>query len=127
MAIVSAQKRLDQIEISLTPKEWVIRLAEDMREHPSQKDFWNEVERREYRDLSFFRPFFKLSQQAEAQYPGKRGQDIEQRIQLDQKLRTEFQTLKIFVGGINQIVENMCERIGAKIEVRDWMLNILLQ
>jgi hypothetical protein len=127
MAIASAQKRIDEIESFLTPKEWAIRLAEDMREHPSEEDFGKMFATREYRDLPLVKPLFKLAQQAKTRYPGGGSEDIQQRIQLDQKLRTEFQTLKIFIGRINEIIEDMCERIGPKIELGVWQLELLIQ
>ena len=32
-------KRLDKIDLQLTPKQWAIRLADEIRQYPSQEDF----------------------------------------------------------------------------------------
>ena len=36
-------KRLDKIELHLTPKQWAIRLADEMRRYDSQQDFLKAV------------------------------------------------------------------------------------
>jgi hypothetical protein len=36
-------KRLDKIELRLTPKQWAIRLADEMRRYPSQGEFMKAI------------------------------------------------------------------------------------
>ena len=46
-------KRLDKIELQLTPKQWAIRLADEMRRYPSQKDFLKAIGKGTYRQSPF--------------------------------------------------------------------------
>jgi hypothetical protein len=123
----SGQKRLDEVEVYLTPKEWAIRLAKEMREHPSEAAFWKSTTKREYRDWPWIVPFRKLAQQAEARRSGKRPEDIDQRIQHNQKLRTEFQSLKMFIVTTNQIIRHKAEIIALKTALKVSTLQTLIE
>lgn len=112
MTIASEQKRIDDIEIYLSPKEHGIQLVQEMRKYPNDREFLEAVMTTEYRDCIYFKPLSKLTQQAEARYPGKSPQDMSLRIQLDRKLRIEFQELKLLVKNINDIVKEKAKTIA---------------
>jgi hypothetical protein len=122
----SGHKRLDGLEVNLTPKEFAIRLAREMREHPSQGDFWKSVAKREYRNWPWVLPFQKLDQQAKARYSGKRPEGIDQCMQHAWKLRTEFHTLTRLIRRANEIIENKAEEVTRKTSLKVSMLQNLI-
>jgi hypothetical protein len=65
MPISSEQKRLDKLETHLTPKELAIQLAQEIRWHASDEDFWKAWAKRELRESPFVKPFSRLAQQAQ--------------------------------------------------------------
>jgi hypothetical protein len=126
MSIASEHRRLDAIEIYLTPKEWIIQLADKMRLYPHEKDFWEAVLKEDCRECLLIKPFLKLDQQAQLVYPSKGRPDIDQRIELSHKLRTEFQELKIFIYRLNGIIENKAEQILLTAALQASRLQILI-
>lgn len=111
MSIASQQRSLDEVEIYLSPKEWIIRLTQKMRSYPNETDFWKAVVKESYRECLLTKPFVKLEQQAHAVYPGKRPPDINQRNELCRELQTEFQKWKKFIYWLNRIIEEKAETI----------------
>jgi hypothetical protein len=105
MSLAAAHKRLDEVEIYLSPKEWCIQLVEEIRKYPHEKNFWNAMAKLEYREFPWTKAFFNLSKQAAVRYPGKRRDDHSQRGQLERELRTEYHFLLNLIRRINEIVE----------------------
>jgi hypothetical protein len=105
MSISSEQRRLDDVEIYLSPKEWAIQLTQRMRSYSNEEDFLTAITKEGYSECLFIKPLSKLDQQAQALYPDM--SDIEQRNELSQKLRTEFQELRMFICKLNGIAEGM--------------------
>ena len=72
MTSLSNKKRLDSLEVSLSPKEWAIRLADQMRSHPSELDFLQTIAKGTFEGSSIIHPFRALRNQAEERYPGEK-------------------------------------------------------
>jgi hypothetical protein len=98
-------KRLDKIELQLTPKLWAIRLADEMRRYPSQKDFLKAIGKGTYRESPFVKPFYALRQQAHERWP----ENYYREVALYRKLRMEFQALKMLINNINSTIEHKAE------------------
>src|SRR5712692_3871593 len=120
------QKRLAKIEVQLTPKEWAIRLAAEMRKQPLAADFLKVVRRRTYREWPWVKPFFKLAEQAEARHPGNSPEDIRARNQLNRKLRTEFHSLKGLIFKVNETTMTKAETNGLKAALKLSTLHALI-
>jgi hypothetical protein len=97
MAKANDNKRLREIEIQLTPTQWAVGFAKQMRQHPSEKEFLKKLGRgtHAFRELPFVKPFFALSEQAKTSHPRKNAHDVEAKNHLSQRLRKEFQFLKL--------------------------------
>src|ERR1700680_716221 len=107
----STSKRLDELEIYLTPKELAIQFTEEMRKYLSEEDFWNAIAKLEYGDLPWAKAFSKLSRQTEMRCPGNRRDVYEERCKLNEKLQKEYQFLRVLIGRINEIIQNKAEAI----------------
>jgi hypothetical protein len=127
MSIASQQRSLDEVEIYLTPKEWIIRLVQKMRSYPNENDFMKAIAKEDYRECLMTKPFVKLDQQAQSVYPGKHPANIKQRNELSRELRTEFQKLKSFIYCFNGIFEAKATSILMAAGLQDSRLENLLQ
>jgi hypothetical protein len=114
MARSTKQGRLDALEVELTPKQWAIRLADEMRRHPSEADFLKAIAEGTYRKSPYIKPFYVLAEQAEARYPGNSPEDIRARDQLNKKLRMEFHALKGLIVNVNETMMSKSETNGLK-------------
>jgi hypothetical protein len=114
MTTSSGQKRVDECEIYLSPKEWAIRLAQDMREHASEADFMKTAAQLPYREWPWLKPFFKLAEQAKEHHPGKSPEDHEHLVRLNEKLRTDFHALKKLINRTNKTIRNKAETVQLK-------------
>jgi hypothetical protein len=114
MTVSTKERRLDSIEVHLSPKEWAVRLAQEMRSQPSEGDFLRVVSDKPYREWPWVKPFFKLCEQAEARYPGNRRENIRARSQSAGNLRTEFHALKKLIYRANEITKSKAETIRLK-------------
>jgi hypothetical protein len=90
-------KRLDKIELQLTPKQWAIRLADESRRYPSLEAFMQGTAKGTYRQSPSIAPFYALAEQAEERWPKETRKEFE----LSNKLRMEFQSLKSLINNIN--------------------------
>jgi hypothetical protein len=127
MTIASGHQRLNEVEIYLTPQEWVIRLVEEIREYPNLEAFSKALEGQTFGESALIKPFLKLARQAEVRHPGKSPDDIDKRIELDRKLRTKFHVLKTLVVRIHEKIEHVCQISSVKAEARICQLEILVQ
>jgi hypothetical protein len=123
----SEHRRLDELEVFLTPREWIIRLVQEMREHPSLRHFYKAVSKREYRDWPWVKPFYKLSEQAKERHPGCRSEDLHQRAGLSRELGTEFQTLRILIGRAEEIIRTTIDEIALRTEQKIFQLEALIE
>ena len=124
--MATKEKRLDTMELQLTPKEWAISVAEEMRSQPSEADFVRVVAEKPYRKWPWVKPFFKLCEQAEARYPGSRPENICARNQLAARLRTEFHALKKLICKGNETIRSKAESIGLQTRLKLSTLQTLI-
>jgi hypothetical protein len=99
-------KRLDKIELQLTPKQWAIRLADESRRYPSHEAFMQGIAKGTYRQSPFAAPFYCLAEQAKEQWP----KDARKKFELSNKLRMEFQSLKSLINYINNEILMRADR-----------------
>lgn len=117
--------RLDEIETQLTPKEWAIRLLQEMRPYPDAAAFWKVVSKTEFRDSILHKPFIKLSHKAQARYPGTGRDESVRRIQLQQELQIEFVTWKLFIFRVNDHIQTKATEITFACQLLDQFLGRL--
>jgi hypothetical protein len=108
------EKRIDEIEIKLTPKEWVIRFVDEMQKYPSETSFLKAMAKDTSRESLILKPFLMLSEQAEERFSGKKPENIRARNQLSRKLQTEWHMLKNLIFTINKETNNQAESTGLK-------------
>jgi hypothetical protein len=106
----ATRKRLDKIDLQLTPKQWAIRLADEIRRYPSEEDLSMAIAEGTFRHSPFVAPFFKLGEQAEELWPGRSPEDIRARLKLNRELRGEFQALKWLINNINGAIKTTTEK-----------------
>jgi hypothetical protein len=126
MSASSGEKRLDEFELCLSPKEWAIQLAQDMREHASETDFMKAVAKRPYREWPWIKPYFKLAQRAKECYPDKSAEDHAKLVRLNDKLRIEFRTLKKLIDRTNNTIKDQAETIQLKAALKLSLLQGLI-
>jgi hypothetical protein len=110
-------KRLDKIELQLTPKQWAIRLADEMRRYPSEKDFLKGIGKGTYRQSPFTKPFFILAEQAHQRWPERNQEHSHKVSELNRTLRMEFQALKMLINNINSAIKIKAEANKLKAEL----------
>lgn len=103
MTTTSKQKRLDAVEIALTPKEWGIRLVDQIRKYPTIRE-WGQAEGHE-EDHIINRAYEALHKQAEGKHPGTKPEDVQARVKLTRALNLEFSTLKHLWARVNEDME----------------------
>jgi len=108
-------KRLDRIEVELTPKEWAIRLVDEIRRHPCEPDFLRALAKGPYRESPYVKPFFMLAKQAEKRYPGQKPENEKATQKLSRDLRMEYQFLKRVINNLSQEVEIKTDKSRLKI------------
>jgi len=115
MTKAMVKKRLDEVEVQLTPKEWAIRLADEIRKHPSFDDAVK-ANLKIPNDESIFgdRPYQALARQVEDCHPGKKPEDIAAYNKLANKLWTEYDTLRTLIFQINRNIMERLEADGLK-------------
>jgi hypothetical protein len=110
-------KRLDKMELQLTPKQWAIRLADEMRRYPSEKDFLKAIGKGTFRQTPFTKPFFVLAEQAHQRWPDENQEHRYKESELNRKLRMEFQALKVLINNINSAIKIKAEANKLKAEL----------
>lgn len=100
MSIATAKKRLQKIEDRLTPKEWAIRFADEIREYPSIDELC--LAQIKTRVSTIHTAHKKLVEQAEARHPGRKAY-AQQQADI-QHTQIEFETLKNLVFKVNETV-----------------------
>jgi len=114
MTTSSYKKRLAAVEIALTPKEWAIRLADQIRSHPSELDFLKTIAKETFEASPIIHPFRALKDQAEERHPGEKPEDVDARIRLQRAVRTEFHGLKELINTVNKAVQIQGEIVSLK-------------
>jgi hypothetical protein len=126
MPTSTRQKRLDKIELHLTPKDWAIKLADEMRRHSSEAGFLKAIAKGIYRELPYVKPFYALAEQAEECHSGTKPGDIRAQHQLNRKLRTEFHALKVLIGSVNERIKSKAEANGLRAALKLSTLQVFI-
>lgn len=110
MTITAKDKRLDEVEANLTPKEWAIRLLDE-----SQRNYGKPpTTKQEFLQTNkiFTAAYESLSKQAEAKHPGHKPEDIQARKAMRQNLEIEYHALKKLTGIVNEEIQNRAALAG---------------
>lgn len=108
------KKRLDKIEIQLTPQEWAIRFVDEMRKYPTETAFLKVIAVETSSESLIFKPFLRLAEQAEERFSGKKPEDIRVRNHLVRKLQTDWHMLKNLIFTVNEKTNIQTESTGLK-------------
>jgi hypothetical protein len=114
MTASSNKKRLNAVEVALTPKDWSIWLADQIRSHPSETDFIRAFSKGAFDEVPFVRPYLALKEQAEQRYPGKKPEDNRAMVKMNRALRQEYHALKSLILSVNGEIKTKTEVAGLK-------------
>jgi hypothetical protein len=117
---------LEEIETFLTPKEWAIRLADQMRKYPDALACMKALVKLPLRELPVQRPFYAFEKQAAEQHPGDEPEDIRARHRLTDALWREFHTLKLLMRQVNDAMQQKVETIALQVALRLSALHALI-
>jgi hypothetical protein len=120
------KKRLDKIEVYLTPKEWAIRLADEIRKYPSMDDAMRAEFKGHYEESLSQKPYRLLKALAEEREPGRTPQNVEARRRLRRKLHSDFQLLKTIILNVNMGIMQGAEALRLKTALRLSQLHSLV-
>jgi hypothetical protein len=109
MTASTKQKRLDKIEILMSPREWAIKLADEIRKYPNTDAYIRATSYDKAR-----RPYVALDEQIEERYLGKKPEDARARSQLLRKLQIEYITLVSLILDINKYIGFKIEAMGLR-------------
>jgi len=99
------QTRSDSIEVRLTPKEWAMRLADEMRRQGS-KGHHPEALETETSPLSLnLSSSRRLAEHADDRRAGNQPENIQARNELSPKLRVEYLVMKALILKVNEAVK----------------------
>ncbi|MGA2242696.1 MAG: hypothetical protein ABSH11_11785 [Verrucomicrobiota bacterium] len=126
MTTTTAHKRLDELEMFLTPKEWAIRLVDEARKYPSAFDHLKALAKLPINELPMQRPYYAFEEQAGELHPGQKLEDIRARHRMTDALWNEFYTLKLLICRVNQAMERKAESIGLQAALQLSALHALI-
>ncbi|HEV3220288.1 MAG TPA: TonB family protein [Candidatus Acidoferrales bacterium] len=115
MAGPTKQERLDSFEIQLAPKEWVIRLADELRRLAAEGDAQGAMPTEVFLESQNLGPFTGLFEQANRLRPGNELEDIRARNRLSRKLQTEYEGMKALILKVNEAVKEKTESLRTKV------------
>src|SRR5689334_5093049 len=99
-------KRLEDIEVQLSPKQWAIRLVGEIRDYPSILEFHRAMAKGQFRDNPYRKPFLALKEQAGRKFPGRKERDILNRSELSDRLLGGYQAFKTLIDIANEDAES---------------------
>ena len=116
-------KRMDEVEMNLTPKEFAIVLVNTMRQFPSLDAFaTDQIHFPSGDDSVMIKPYNLLVQQVEKRY-GRMTDDQRRAANKEiRKLQAEFHTLKLLVNRINQALVAKAQTAGLEAALRAQIL-----
>ena len=126
MTTNTAHKRLDEIETHLTPTEWAIRLADEMRKYPDALAHMKALVKLPLHELPVQRPYFAFEKQAVERHPGDKPDDIRARHRLTDALWKEFQTLKLLIRQVDRTMQRKVETISLQAALQLSALHALI-
>lgn len=120
-------KRINSVEVQLAPKDWAIRLADEIAKHDSWLDYSKALAKHHsIEDTLFGKPFPMLHEQAGQKYPGARPEDIRAKAHLSRQLRLEYHTLKLLLTGCNDEIAAYTEKLYLRINLHLADLKLLI-
>lgn len=126
MTKTMAKSRLDEMEMQLSPKEWAIRLADEIREYPGLQAYIEAALKSPASKAALYRPYRALQELAAKHHPGRKPEDITARNQLAKKLAMEFHALKQIILDINERLLKKEEVLGLSAALRLAQLQTLV-
>jgi hypothetical protein len=126
MMTTTAHKRLDEIETHLTPKEWAIRLAEEMRKYPDSLAHMKALAKLPLHELPVRRPYYAFEKQAAELHPGNKPENIRARHRLTDALWKKFHTLKLLIRQVDQTMQRKVETISLQAALQLSALHALI-
>ncbi|HUI05548.1 MAG TPA: hypothetical protein VL486_00930 [Verrucomicrobiae bacterium] len=126
MTPAATEKRLEKIEIQLTPKEWAIRLADEQRQYPSSVECLRAAGKKTRQEYLVYRGFDALKKQADERHPGNNPSDIQLRSHTYKALRKEYHTLRMIVKVVGLAVAHQMEPLSLRIALRLSQLHALI-
>jgi len=126
MTTTTAHKRLDEIETYLTPKEWAIRLADELRKYPNALAHLKVLVKLPINELPIRRPYYAFEEQAGELHPGQKSDDIRARHRMTDVLWGEFHTLKLLIRLVNQVTQRKVESISLQAALQLSALHALI-
>ena len=127
MTKATTTKRLGEIEVNLTPKEWAVLLADEVRKYPSIYEAIKAgLKLPPDKAIIFQKPIKALIEQAEKSHPGKKPEDMAAYNQLSGKLWTDFTTLRNIILQVNKNVTERLEVYGLKAALKMSTLQTLI-
>jgi len=127
MTKATTTKRLGEIEAQLTPKEWAIMLADEMRKYPSFYDAIKaDLKLPPDEAIGLQKPYKAFIEQAEKSRPGRKPEDMAAYNQLSRKLWTDFTTLRNIIFQVNINVDSHLEVLGLKAALKMSTLQTLI-
>lgn len=122
MSTATAKKRLEKIEDKLTPKEWAIRFADEIRKYPSIDELCLAQIKTGVSTVHTAQE--KLVEQAAARHPGRKAY-AEQRADV-KRTQIEFETLKNLVFKVNETVTKRAENAGTEAALKMQTLQTII-
>src|ERR1700729_112536 len=108
---------INEMESNLTPRQWAIMLADEMRRCPSELEFLRAMAELDYRQWPFKRPYFALMEKAKKSDPDESSA----------KLRREFHALHSLINIANRETRTRSESCGVRVGgLRDRLAHVLL-
>ena len=126
MTTTTAHQRLDQIETHLTPTEWAVRLADEMRKYPDSLAHMKALAKLPLNELPVRRPYYAFEKQAAELHPGDKPENIRARHRLTDALWNEFHKLKLLIRLVNQAMQCKVEIISLQAALQLSTLHALI-
>ena len=112
MTTTTAHQRLDEIETHLTPTEWAVRLADEIRKYPDSLAHMKALAKLPLHELPVRRPYYAFEKQSAELHPGNKPENIRARHRLTDTLWDEFHKLKLLIRLVNQAMQCEVETIA---------------
>lgn len=127
MTTTTTKKRLTEIEAHLTPKEWAIIMADELRKYPSYDEAIKAALKLPPNEAVILdKPYKAFTEQAEKSHPGKKPEDIAAYNQLHRKLWIEYTTLRNILCQTNITIMERLEVYGLKAALKMSTLQTLI-
>jgi hypothetical protein len=126
MTTTTAHQRLDEIETHLTPTEWAVRLADELRKYPDSLAHMKALAKLPLHELPVRRPYYAFEKQAAELHPGNKPENIRARHRLTDALWNEFHKLKLLIRLVNQALRCKVETIALQAALQLSALHVLI-